>query len=138
MSNGLPLSPSNNPPLFFSSSPLLLSSSSPLFLLSSSPLLLLSSSSPPLLPLLFSPPLLLSSSPPPLLFLSSSPLLQAEKQRADLTKELEDLQDKLEEQGGATAAQVSATMSHSKNCCKLAHTQTILARPKVVLLCIIA
>lgn len=33
---------------------------------------------------------------------------QVEKQKADLNKELEDLQDRLEEQGGATAAQVSS------------------------------
>jgi len=71
-------------------------------------LILLPSSSPPLL---YFPPLFLSFSPP----------LQAEKQKADLTKELEDLQDKLEEQGGATAAQVSATI---RNSYKLAHTQT--------------
>lgn len=39
-------------------------------------------------------------------------ILQVEKQRADLSRELDELTDRLEEAGGITATQVSHTQHH--------------------------
>lgn len=41
-------------------------------------------------------------------------LWQVEKQRADLTRELDDLTDRLEEAGGVTASQVNYISLHLK------------------------
>lgn len=41
--------------------------------------------------------------------------LQVEKQRADLSRELDELTDRLEEAGGITATQVSHRRHHKKS-----------------------
>ena len=45
--------------------------------------------------------------------------LQSEKQRADVSRELEDLGDRLEEQGGATAAQIEVNKRREAELSKL-------------------
>lgn len=48
-------------------------------------------------------------------------MLQVEKQRLDLTRELDDLTDRLEEAGGVTASQVAAYSL----ACKSVHANTL-------------
>ena len=47
--------------------------------------------------------------------------LQVEKQRQELARELEDLTDRLDEQGGATAAQIELNKKREQELLKLRH-----------------
>ena len=48
-------------------------------------------------------------------------MLQIEKQKQELTRELEDLSDRLDEQGGATAAQIELNKKREQELLKLRH-----------------
>lgn len=53
------------------------------------------------------------------MFLNALSYLQAEKQRADLARELEELGDRLEEAGGATSAQIELNKKREAEMSKL-------------------